>query len=217
MSEAAPPADDVFALRLARLRAALDDRLASVSCAIQAVHHRHNVSAILRTCDALGVHRVDLVEGHFVPNRGAARGAERWLDLHHHANPADAVAALRSAGFRIYVADLDARSVPPEEVPLDRPVCLWMGAELAGVDPEARAAADGVVHLPMRGLAQSLNVSVAAALILRAVAERARATLDREALLSDEVREATWSAWLAREEATRDADQTRASWAWPAE
>lgn len=198
--------------RIERLRQALDARLGRVACAIQAVHHRHNVSAILRTADALGVHRVDLVEGHFVPNRGAARGAERWLDLRHHREPAAAIASLKTAGFRIYVADLDDDSVPPERVPVDRPVCLWMGAELAGIDPAARAAADGVVQIPMYGLAQSLNVSVAAAMILRAVADRARAEGGRGALLSPEVREATWRAWLDREEALGRASTVRASW-----
>jgi tRNA (guanosine-2'-O-)-methyltransferase len=177
----------------------LDARLGTVACAIQAVHHRHNVSAILRTCDALGVHRVDLVEGHFRATRGAARGAERWVDLHHHPSPETAVAALVGAGFSLWVADLDDSAKPPEAIPLDTPVCLWFGAELAGVDPVARAAAAGVVSVPMYGMAQSLNVSVAAALVLRAVAERARAR-GAGALLSPEVREATWARWVARED-----------------
>jgi tRNA (guanosine-2'-O-)-methyltransferase len=190
--------------RLTRLRNALDARLSHVSCAIQAVHHRHNVSAILRTCDALGIHRVDLVEGHFVPNRGAARGAERWLDLRHQLSPEAAVRDLKDAGYRIYVADLADDVVTPEQVPLDRPVCIWMGAELQGVAPEARAAADGVIHIPMRGLAQSLNVSVAAGMLLRPVAERAR-LLGEGALLPQEQREATWQAWLDRDRETQRA------------
>lgn len=198
--------------RLARIHHALDARLAHVACAVQAVHHRHNVSAILRTCDALGVHRVDLVEGHFVPNKGAARGAERWLDLHHHPGPASAIESLRSAGYRIFVADLERDSVPPEQVPLDQPVCLWMGAELQGVDDEARAAADGVVHIPMYGLAQSLNVSVAAALLLRPIADRARA-LGPAALLSPATRASTWQRWMERERTLSSALAARAGWA----
>lgn len=197
--------------RLARIHAALDARLGYVACAIQAVHHRHNVSAILRTCDALGVHRVDLVEGHFVPNKGAARGAERWLHLHHHPDSPTAIQSLRDAGYAIYVADLDDDSVPPEAVPLDRPVCLWMGAELQGVDEHARAAADGVVHIPMYGLAQSLNVSVAAALLLRPLAERARA-LGERARLPMQTRRETWQAWLERERTLNDAAAQRAGW-----
>lgn len=192
MSEAA-------AARLGRIRRALDARLGRVACAIEAVHHRHNVSAILRTCDALGVHQIHLVEGHFTPTRGAARGAERWLEIHHHTSVDDAVQAITAAGFDIYVADLGDRTLTPEQVPVDRPVCLWFGAELEGVGPEVRAASTGVVQIPMRGLAQSLNVSVAAALALRPVAERARAT-GPDALLDAETRQRTWRAWVAREE-----------------
>jgi tRNA (guanosine-2'-O-)-methyltransferase len=205
---------DAAAARLGRIRAALDARLGRVSCAIEAVHHRHNVSAILRTCDALGVHRVDLVEGHFTPTRGAARGAERWLDIRHHTDPDDAIGDLTRAGFAVYVADLDDDGVPPEEVPVDRPVCLWFGAELEGVAPSARAAAAGVVQIPMRGLAQSLNVSVAAAVAMRPVAERARA-LGREALLDDATRDATWRAWLAREEKLLAVARARGEWSFP--
>src|SRR5687767_4376598 len=132
----------------------LSQRLGHVRCAVEAVYHRHNVSAILRTCDSLGLHRVHLVgaPGRDV-SRGAARGAERWLELCTHPDPADAIRAIREAGCRLYVADLGERSVPPEEVPLDRPVCLWFGAELVGVSEVARAAADGVVTVPMRGMA----------------------------------------------------------------
>lgn len=202
--------------RLERIQAALAQRLAHVSCAVQAVHHRHNMSAILRTCDALGIHRVDLVEGHFKAVRGAARGAERWLDIHHHTSPADAVRALDDAGFSIWVADLDADAVTPEELPLEGPVCIWMGAELEGVDPVAHEAAAGVVRVPMRGLAQSLNVSVAAALTLRPVAERARSLHGDAALLSKEAQAAWWTQWIDREERLHEAARVQGRWRWDA-
>ena len=184
------------------MAAVLEQRLAHVRCAVEAVYHRHNVSAILRTCDALGVHHVHLVGA---PGRtlskGAARGAERWLELHAHPDAEDAIRAIRAAGCRLYVADLADGSVPPEEVPLDRPVCLWFGAELVGVSAVARAAADGVVTVPMRGMAQSLNVSVAAALALRPVAERARAVPG--AALSAADARTTLGRWLERDRLQR--------------
>lgn len=189
--------------RVDRMREVLGERLSHVRCAVEAVYHRHNISAILRTCDALGVYRVHLVAGERVRvSKGAARGAERWLQLAHHDSAVDAMDALRRDGFRVFVADLEGDPKTPEELPLDRPICLWFGAELVGVSPEARAAADGVVTLPMRGMAQSLNVSVAAALALRPVAERAR-ELGPSAFLSDDERAATLEAWIARDEALR--------------
>jgi len=181
----------------------LGGRLGRVRCAVEAVYHRHNVSAILRTCDALGIHDVHLVGGpQLKVSKGAARGAERWLRLHHHAGPEEALAALSAAGVRVFVADLADGSVPPEDVPVDQPVCLWFGAELVGVSEVARAGADGVVTIPMRGFAQSLNVSVAAAVALRPVAERARA-LGADALLDPADRAQIVAGWLAREQRAR--------------
>lgn len=185
--------------RRQRIRDNLYARLDRVCVAVEAVHHRHNVSAVLRTADAVGIHRVHLVEGHFTPSKGAARGAERWLEIHEHASAEHAVEAIRAAGYAIWVADLVDGAVAPPEVPVDRRICLWFGAELVGVSEEARALADGAVQIPMRGFAQSLNVSVSAGMILANVAERARA-LGREALLSDAERETQLAAWFARED-----------------
>lgn len=185
--------------RTQRMKDVISQRIRHVCCVIEAVYHRHNISAILRTCDALGIHKVHLITDSFRATKGAARGAERWLDVVRHATPEDAISALRQEGYKIYIADLADISVTPEEVPIDHPVCLWFGAELVGVSAQAQAAADGVMTIPMRGFAQSLNVSVAAALALRPVVERARALGD-VALLTPEVREATWDAWMSRAE-----------------
>jgi tRNA (guanosine-2'-O-)-methyltransferase len=186
------------AARELRVRAALDRRIGGVRCAIEGLYHRHNTSAILRTCEAMGIQHVHLVDGGSHLSRGPARGAERWLDLHVHRDAQQAIQAVRDAGFAIWIADLADPPVPPEAVPLDRPVCVWFGAELIGVAPEVRAVADGVVTIPMHGLAQSLNVSVAAALTLRPLAERARAGGDVLALAE---REAIAARWRSRDSA----------------
>lgn len=188
--------------RHARFHAVAAARLSMVQVTVEAVFHRHNTSAILRTCDAMGVHRVHLVSDRFVPGRGAARGAERWIDLHTHLSATSAIEAIRADGCAIWIADLDERAQAPEHVPLElgRPVCVWVGAEVLGVGPEAKAAADGVVSLPMHGFAQSLNVSVATAMIVRSLTERARA-LGPGALLPPAERRALLEGWLARDAA----------------
>ena len=160
------------------------------------MYHRHNVSAILRTCDALGLQYVDLIAGGETPALAPARGAERWLDITHHDGPEHAMNALHDAGYAVYIADLDDAGVPPRDVPIDRPVCLWFGAEMVGPSATAKRLADGVVTLPMRGLAQSLNVSVAAALCLREVAENSRILHGDDALLSDAERARLHAAWF---------------------
>jgi len=169
-----PMASEVNPRRLKLCLDLLEARLPQVTVLSEAVHRRHNISAILRSAEAFGVH-----EAHVVPDlqasRGAAKGAERWLVLHHHPDVRAAHAHLAARGFRLYVADLDGDAVTPEEIPLDRPVALLFGTELTGVSDAARALADGVVTIPMFGVTRSLNVSAAASVILRSVCERARA------------------------------------------
>lgn len=178
----------------------LASRLGWIRCAVESVHHPHNVAAILRSCDAFGVHHVHMVEGRAKKGSGASRGAERWLNLRDHDSTAHAIEAIKADGFQLWIADLADPPVPPEAVPIDHPICLWFGAEMVGVSPEAREAADGVVTIPMRGFSQSLNVSVAAALTLRPVAERVRAEHAQRALLTEGERSATWTRWIEREE-----------------
>ena len=152
----------------------LAGRLGSVVVILEAVHRRHNVSAIMRSCECFGVHEVHLITDGFKPSKGTARGSERWLEIHRYTETAPAIQAVRERGFRVYVADLMEGAFTPESVPMDEPIAILMGAELTGVSDEARALADGAVCGPMHGLTESLNVSVAAACILQRVTERRR-------------------------------------------
>ena len=185
--------------RQERVQKMLSDRLGSVCVIAEAIHRRHNTSAILRSCEAFGVHEVHLITGRFRTSRGAARGAERWLDLHRWTTIEECVAHLRARGYRIFVGDLAADAHTPDTLPVDGPVAILFGNELNGVSDEARALADGAVIVPMRGLTESLNVSVAAACVLQRVTERRRAQVGGGDLPAER-QEAFFTKWLAREE-----------------
>lgn len=195
--------------RKARVRAALDRRLASVVTVVEAVHRRHNTSAILRSCEAFGVHEVHMVTGPFRPSKGAARGAERWLELQLHAQIADSLDALRARGFRIVVGDLQDDAHTPDSVPVDGPLAVVFGNELEGVSDAARARADGAITVPMMGLTESLNVSVAAACILQRVTTRRRDHIGVPGDLPEARKDAFDRMWQAREDAVRLARQAR--------
>lgn len=183
--------------RRARIEAALARRLGSVVAVGECVRRRHNASAILRTCEAFGVHEVHLVTTGFRASPGAARGAERWVLRRRFDTTAESLTELRNRGFRIYVADLLPGALTPETVPVDGPVAIVFGSEVRGVSPEARELADGAVMIPMVGLTGSLNVSVSAAILLRTITERRRALVGAD--LGVEAREAFLRDWAERE------------------
>ncbi len=193
-----------------RVRLILANRLESVVVVIEAVHRRHNTSAILRSAEAFGLHEVHMVTGRFKPSRGAARGAERWLDLHRHGSLEPCVDALRQRGFSFWVADLADHAQSPETVPIDGPIAVLFGAELTGVSDLARSLSDGVVSVPMRGLTASLNVSAAAACTLHRISERRR-TLVGGGDLTPSVQQAFFEAWLEREEHAMTGSRARVS------
>ena len=176
----------------------LSRRLGSVVVVLEAVHRRHNASAILRSCECFGVHEVHLVTHGFRPSKGAARGSERWLDIHHWDSTEEVLSKLHERGFKVFVADLMDEAYSPDTVPVEGPIAVLMGAELTGVSEQARALADGAICVPMQGLTESLNVSVAAACILQRVTERRRLVTGGGDLVAE--RQAAFlSEWESRE------------------
>ena len=133
------------------------------------------MSAIIRTAESFGVSRVHLISSENKKMSGAAKGAERWVDLMIHKNTKQCFEYLKSQQFKLFVADFQNDSYTPETIPLDNPIAIVMGTELVGVSDEARSMADGSIIIPMYGLTQSLNVSVASACILQRISMRMRA------------------------------------------
>lgn len=133
------------------------------------VHKGHNFAAVLRNCDAVG-----LLEAHAVLLRGrmpsarrmSSAGSLRWVQIHPHPDVATGAAALRARGFQVLAAHLSERARNFRDVDYTRPTAILLGQEKDGVSDEALAACDGEVIIPMVGMVTSLNVSVAAALIL---------------------------------------------------
>lgn len=155
--------------RYARIRQVLSRRQPTLSVLMDEVNKPHNFSAILRTCDAVGV-----LEAHAVPPGGAglptfgptSASADKWVRVQTHPDAATATRSLQARGFQVLATHLSAGSVDYRLPDYTRPTCLLLGAEKWGVSAEAAAAADLNVVIPMYGMVQSLNVSVAAATIL---------------------------------------------------
>ncbi len=155
--------------RYARIRRVLSLRQPTLSVLMDEVNKPHNLSAILRTCDAVGVVRAHAVppKNGGVPTFGATSGsADKWVEVTTHADSTLAVKTLQAQGFQVLATHLSDASVDYRAPDYTRPTCVLLGAEKWGVSSEAARAADANIVIPMMGMVQSLNVSVAAAVIL---------------------------------------------------
>lgn len=192
--------------RFAKLKAALDRRQPDLTVLLDDVNKSHNVSAIIRTADAVGVLHVHAVStgGALRHHHMVAGGAKHWVSLTLHRSSDAAVATLREEGWRLVVADGGEGARDFRAVDYTAKVAVVVGAELIGVSPAARAAAAERVAIPMEGLGTSLNVSVATgAILLEAQRQRRAAGLYERSRLAPEARERALFEWCYPEIARR--------------
>jgi tRNA (guanosine-2'-O-)-methyltransferase len=163
--------------RRARIDGAAAARLGGLRVVIENLHDPHNGAAVLRSAEAFGIQRVDVIESvePFRFSSVVTQGCEKWLDVVRHPTLASALAALREGGFRLYAA-VPGASATVDDLDFASPAAVMVGNEHDGLSPEACAAADVRFEIPMAGMTRSLNLSVATALIAeRAAALRRRA------------------------------------------
>jgi tRNA (guanosine-2'-O-)-methyltransferase len=131
--------------------------------------------------------------------RKSSSSANKWLARRKHTSVADCYARLRAEGFRVFATHLTDDAVPLHEVDLTRPSALVLGNEHRGVSDEAARLADANVRIPMMGMIQSLNVSVAAAVALfEALRQREARGMYRTPRLEKELLEELYREWVAR-------------------
>ena len=154
--------------RYARIREMLARRQPDLTVCMEQVHKPHNVSAIIRTADAVGVHEVHAVwpENRMRIMTSSAAGSNSWVQVKTHRTIADAVGHLKGQGMQVLATHLSEKSVDFRDIDYTRPTCILMGQEKTGITQEALDLADQDIIIPMIGMVQSLNVSVASALIL---------------------------------------------------
>ena len=155
--------------RRERVLEVLRNRQADLTVVLENIHDPHNVSAILRSCDAVGVLRVELLytqERFPVVGKKSSSSANKWLQMRRHTSAQDCFHTLHREGFTIHATHLGGTAVSLYDLDLTEKVALVFGNEHRGVSDEIASMADGNFHIPMRGMIRSLNVSVAAAVSL---------------------------------------------------
>ena len=154
--------------RFERLRVVLNQRMANLTVLVEHVDKPHNLSAILRSCDAVGVleaHAVSL-SGRSRTYNSTAQGSQRWVPLHGHSSIEAAAKTLKDRGFHLYGTNLSVDAVDYRDCDFTGPSAFVLGAEKWGLSENATQLMDTDVFIPMRGMVQSLNVSVATATLL---------------------------------------------------
>ena len=146
----------------------LGDRQPDLTVLAESLHKPRNFSAIVRSCDAVGIDTLHAVPGEdgLAIHWNTSQGAEKWVRVHAHENLDSACNWLKDRGFQLVAAHLSEQASDYREIDYTVPTALLVGTELFGVSPTALQRADRQVMIPMRGMTQSLNVSVACAIVL---------------------------------------------------
>ncbi|KAG2499348.1 hypothetical protein HYH03_002923 [Edaphochlamys debaryana] len=187
--------------RIARIEAVTAGRTFSVVPVVEGLYDMGNVAAVCRTADALGygsVHMINKTDNKYKLSQRTAAGADKWLDVRVWDSTAACVSAAKAAGYQVLTTHLTKSSITIQEVDWTRPTAFILGNEKFGVSDEAVALADACVIIPMTGMVESFNISVASALVLWEAQQQRLRRQGRHADLSEEERLALKAVMLSK-------------------
>ncbi|WDE05552.1 tRNA (guanosine(18)-2'-O)-methyltransferase TrmH [Thalassomonas viridans] len=175
-----------------RIKQMLDKRQPDLTVCMEGVHKNHNLAAVVRTCDAIGVSDVHAVwkSEQMRVSGGSAAGSQNWIDVHNYTTTEDAIAELKKQNMQVLVTNLSPTAVDFREIDYTKPTAIILGQEKFGASQTALDLADQDIIIPMVGMVQSLNVSVACSVVLyEAQRQRQLAGLYDSPRLSEERRQ----------------------------
>jgi len=156
--------------RRQRIESVLSKRQNDITIVLENVFDPHNISAVMRSCDAVGVQEIYVlntkIPRHKKWGERSSSSAAKWLTIHQFDNAEECFAQLRSRYSSILTTHLSSDAVSLYKIDLTQPVALVFGNEHSGVSDEIRAMADGNFIIPQVGMIRSLNISVACAVTL---------------------------------------------------
>ena len=186
--------------RIERIESVLARRQPGLTVVMENIHDPHNVSAVFRTCDAVGVLRVELLyTAEKFPRIGkkSSSSANKWLEVRKHRSVHECYRTLREEGYRIIATRVAPGSRSVYEWDLTQNTAFVLGNEHRGVSEEAAREADGACIIPMMGMIESLNVSVAAAVCLyEALRQRLNAGMYAGPQLDEDTLRQMYSSWV---------------------
>jgi tRNA (guanosine-2'-O-)-methyltransferase len=188
--------------RLNKIVNVATQRQFSLRVVLENIHDPHNVSAIFRTCDAVGVSMVDLLytyEKFPKISSVSSASSKKWVDQRRFDSTHECVSKLKEEGFKIYGSILSDKAEDIYNVDFTDKVAIVMGNEHRGISDEIIEHVDKHIYIPMRGMIQSLNVSVATAVILyEAQRQRALKGLYEKSELADDQLDELINNWCEK-------------------
>ena len=156
--------------RAAKIKKVLNQRQDGLIVVMENVHDPHNISAVMRTCDAVGVQDVfvltTVMSRHEKFGKKSSASAAGWLTIHQYDDTAECMNAVRQKCDKIFATHLGVQSHSLYDLNLTERVALVFGNEHAGVTEDCLSHCDGNFIIPQVGMVQSLNISVACAITL---------------------------------------------------
>jgi tRNA (guanosine-2'-O-)-methyltransferase len=156
--------------RKEKLISVLNKRQDDITIVLENVFDPHNISAVMRTCDAVGVQEIYILNTKIPRHKKwgfkSSSSAKKWLTVHQYENAAECFSSLRKRYSSILTTHLSEDALSLYQVDFTKSIALVFGNEHNGVSDDIRALADGNFVIPQAGIIQSLNISVACAVTL---------------------------------------------------
>jgi tRNA (guanosine-2'-O-)-methyltransferase len=154
----------------------LEQRTRFITVAVEDVFQMHNSSAVIRSCEVFGIQDSHLVEARFGKriDKNIALGAQQWVDTHSYTDSLQCIQLLREKGYKIVATTPHCESCLLDDYVIREPIALFFGTEKEGLSQTVLDEADEAIKIPMVGFTESLNISVAAAIILQNLSAKLR-------------------------------------------
>ncbi|MDT7831886.1 RNA methyltransferase [Flavobacteriaceae bacterium S356] len=189
--------------RKALFKKVLDERTRHFTVVLEDIYQQHNASAVVRTCDIFGIQDLHVIENKYVNkvSRHVAKGAQKWLTFHRYRqdmnNTDPCLQNLRNQGYQIIATTPHNDSCLLQDFDVTKKSAFVFGVEKEGVSDKIMEEADGYLKIPMVGFTESLNISVAAAIILQDLTTRLR-TSTSNWKLSQHEQEHLYVEWVEK-------------------
>ncbi len=154
--------------RVERIDKVVRGRTFSVVSVLENIYDRGNMSAVMRSAEAMGFQSVHIIEpgDKFKKANRVTKGADKWLDVTQWKTTAECIGFLKSRSYKIYATHLDTKAKPIQDIDWSVPAAIVLGNEKDGISQEMQALCDETIIIPMQGFVQSFNISVAGAIAL---------------------------------------------------